>query len=348
MKILIIGGTKFIGPHLTAAAIAGGHSVTIFTRGKQASPGPNGVEHIRGDRSTDLDKLAGRRWDSVVDTCGYLPGQVEASAAFFSSSINQYVFVSSISAYAGFAEPGMDETAPLAGLTPEQLARANAVDTSGAVSAVSFGELYGGLKALCEQAAERAMPGRVLVIRPGVIVGPLDYTDRFTYWPVRVRRGGEVLAPGRPDRHLQFIDVRDLTQWIVHMIEQNQTGIYNANNTPGEVTMERLLTESKDETGSDAVFTWVDDRFLMQQDVTPWSEVPLWVPEYDSEDSKGFMYIDCTRAYTSGLTLRPLSETIKDTLHWYENDREDKDLRAGIAAEKERRILAKWHDRSNG
>lgn len=339
MKILILGGTKFLGPHLIAAAQERGHEVATFTRGKQDSTPLPGVEAIFGDRNTDLAKLEVRQWDVVLDTSGYLPRQVGEAAQFFTDKAERYVFVSSISVYADFSIMGIDEDAPVEKLTSEDLAKANRLDTSGVVSAVSFGEMYGGLKALCEQAAEDAMPGRTLVIRPGLIVGPGDNTDRFTYWVARTDRGGEVLAPGRTTRELQFIDVRDLIEWTIKMIEKGAAGTYNANGLPAFATMEQLLDESKNVSGSNATFRWVDDRFLMDQGVTPWSEIPLWVPEYDSQDSRGFMFVDVSKAVTEGLKFRTLSATIRDTLDWFRTERAGTPMNAGLTPLKEAEIL---------
>ena len=235
MKLLILGGTRFVGRHLATAALARDHEVTLFNRGKHLETYPSaaltGVETIYGDRNSELTKLQSRRWDGVVDTSGYLPRTVRESAKVLSDAVDTYVFISSVSVFADVSVPGVDETAPLKTLTSAQLDQANAIDSSGQASAVTYGKMYGGLKALCEQAAEEVLPGRVLIIRPGLIVGPHDYTDRFTYWVQRVARGnevGEVLAPGRPDRYVQFIDVRDLAEWTVRMIERGGTGVYNA------------------------------------------------------------------------------------------------------------------------
>jgi 2'-hydroxyisoflavone reductase len=254
--------------------------------------------------------------------------------------VERYVFVSSQNAYRDVSAPGIDETYPLTTLTREQLDRANAIDTSGQPS---YAELYGGLKALCEQATEEAMPGRVLILRPGLIVGPYDYTDRFTYWPVRVARGGEVLAPGRPERFIQFIDVRDLAEWIVSMIERNATGAYNTHGIPNTLTMQGLLDECKSVTGSDAQFTWATENFLLHEKVAAWSELPLWLPEEAAPHLNGFMLINPAKAIAAGLTFRPLSETIKDTLTWYQTSRGD-ELKAGLDRDKERALLYKWHD----
>ena len=348
MKLLILGGTRFVGLHLVTAALARNHEITLFNRGKHRGTNPSAaltsVETIYGDRNSDLAGLQGRRWDAVVDTCGYLPRTVRASAETLSHSVDRYVFISSLSVYADVSVFGIDETAPIATLTSEQLEKANAIDSSGQVSAVTYGQMYGGLKALCEQAAEEVLPNRVLIIRPGLIVGPYDYTDRFTYWIARVARGGEVLAPGCPDRYVQFIDVRDLAEWIVRMIERKETGVYNANSLPYDLTMERVLEECKMVSDSDASFTWVSDDFLMEEKVAPWSEMPLWMPEVAAPHLKGFMFINCNKAVGSGLSLRPLNDTIRDALSWRETYYLDEELKAGIDPDKEKRLLRKWHE----
>ncbi len=340
MKLLILGGTRFVGRHLVAAALARNHEITLFNRGKHPSAALTDVETIYGDRNSDLAKLQGRRWDAVVETCGYLPRTVSASAEILSHSVDAYVFISSLSVYADVSVLGIDENAPLKTLTDEELQKANAIDSSGQASAVTYGAMYGGLKALCERAAEEALPNRVLIIRPGLIVGPFDYTDRFTYWVVRVARGGEVLAPGRPDRHVQFIDVRDLAEWTVRMIERKGRGVYNAAGVPNNWTMRRVLEECKTVSASDASFTWADESFLLQEKVAAWSEMPLWMPAEAAPHMKGFMLINCNKAVGAGLNFRPLNDTIKDTLTWCESE----ELKAGIDRDKEQRLLRKWHE----
>ncbi len=344
MKLLILGGTRFVGRHLVTAALARNHEITLFNRGKHPSADLPSVETIYGDRNSDLARLQGRRWDAVVDTSGYLPRTVRASAEVLSQSVDVYVFISSLSVYADASIFGIDESAPVATLTSEQLKTANEIDSSGPVSAVTYGKMYGGLKALCEQAAEAVLPNRVLIIRPGLIVGSYDYSDRFTYWVQRIARGGEVLAPGRPDRYLQFIDVRDLAEWIVKMIERRETGVYNANSLPNTFTMERVLEECKTVSESDASFSWVDDDFLVQEKVAGWSEMPLWIPEEDTPHLKGFMFINCSKAVDSGLSFRPLNDTIRDIQTWRETDRLNEELKAGIDTAKEQRLLRKWHE----
>jgi 2'-hydroxyisoflavone reductase len=341
MKLLIIGGTKFIGRHLVTAALARDHEVTLFNRGNySAEPA---VETIQGDRhnESDLAKLRGRHWDAVVDTCGHLPRSVRTAAEVLSDSVDRYVFISSQNAYASVSVPGVDETFPRGGLTKEQLDEANAIDTSGQPS---YGALYGGLKALSEQAAEEAMPGRVLIIRPGLIVGPYDYSDRFTYWVARVARGGEVLAPGRPERFVQFIDARDLCEWTVTMAEQKAAGIYNANRAPEKITMQTVLEACKVVSDSDATFTWASEDFLLQENVSAWSAMPLWLPEEAAPHLKGFMFINCDKAIAAGLRFRPLNETIRDTLTWYQASHQNQELKAGITSDKEQALLRKWHD----
>ena len=333
------------------AALQHDHEVTLFNRGHHSSAASANVGTIYGNRNGDLSGLTGRSWDAVVDTSGYLPRTVRAAAEVLSVSVDRYVFISSQSVYADLSVVGVDETAPLASLTEEQLAEANAIDSSGQTSAVSYGKMYGGLKALCEVAVEAEMPGRVLNIRPGLIVGPYDYTDRFTYWVVRFagdNKHREVLAPGRPERCLQFIDVRDLAEWIVRMVERKETGVYNANGLPGILTMEGLLEECKTASDSEASFTWVSEEFLLREQVAAWSEMPLWLPEEAAPHLKGFMYINCDKAVAAGLTFRSLSETVRDTLTWYETTRPNGALSAGIDRVREEKVLLQWHEAKGG
>src|SRR6185369_570338 len=340
MKLLIIGGTRFVGRHLVAAALSRGHEVTLFNRGNSPMfARPAGVDVIVGDRNTDLDRLQGRQWDAVVDTCGYLPSSVKAAAELLFGAVDRYVFISSQSAYADVSVPGVVETSPLATLTSEQLAEAYRTDSSGYPS---YGALYGGLKALCEQTIEQVMPGRALIVRPGLIVGPYDYTDRFTYWVMRVARGGEVLAPGRPERPVQFIDARDLAEWIVSMIEGRAAGVYNANRLPRTTTMRDVLEECRVASESDASFTWVSEAFLRDEQVAAWSELPLWLPEEEAPQLRGFMFIDCDKAFAAGLRVRSLRETIGDTLSWARRKLSDAPFKAGLDAAREESLLRKW------
>jgi 2'-hydroxyisoflavone reductase len=347
MKLLILGGTRFVGRHLVSAALARSHEVTLFNRGKHSSTQLEltGIETIHGDRNTDLDKLSGRQWDAVIDTCGYLPRAVKASAAALADSAC-YVFISSLSVYADLSHAGVDESAPLATLTGQQLDEANAIDASGESSAATYGKLYGGLKASCEQEVCKAFPDSHLIVRPGLIVGPYDYTDRFTYWVERVAEGGEVLAPGRRERSLQFIDARDLSEWIVQMVERKQTGVYNANAKVGSLTMENLLDECRATSNSDARVTWVSEDFLLEHQVAAWTELPLYLPEHAAPHLKGFMFVNSEKAIAAGLKFRPLSETIADTLAWRRTVT-DEPLQAGLDRDRENSLLLKWRERHN-
>ena len=325
MKLLILGGTVFLGRHLVEAALARGHAVTLFNRG-QANPEifPE-VEKLRGNRDGDLTALQGRRWDAVVDTSGYVPRIVRASAELLADATNHYTFISSKSVYADFSKPDFDESAPVGKLTDASVEEVN-------------GDTYGPLKALCEQAVEQAMPGRALVVRPGLIIGPFDPTDRFTYWPHRVAQGGEVLAPGRPERQVQFIDARDLAEWTLRMVEASQTGIYHATGPDYSLTMGRLLETCKAVSKSDARFAWVSEPCLLEAGATPWMELPLWIPESDPS-MNSFLRANISKAVSAGLTFRPLAETVHDTLAWDAARPADREWRAGLKPEREHHFL---------
>ena len=331
MKFLILGGTVFVGRHLVEAALAQGHEVTLFNRGQNNADLFPGVEKLRGDRDGGLDVLRGRQWDAVMDTCGYVPRLVRASAELLAEAVDRYVFISSISVYADFSKPDQDETSPVGALADED-------ETAEEVT----GATYGPLKVLCEQAAERALPGRVLTIRPGLIVGPDDTTDRFTYWPHRVAQGGDVLAPGRPDRRIQFIDVRDLAEWIVRMTERQATGIFNTVSANEGWTMGRLLAECQRAAHSGANLVWVDERFLLDNGVAPWSDLPLWLPQDTTDSYRGMHSISVAKAVAAGLTFLPLSHTVRDTLAWDRARHTDVPFKAGLTLEREHELLQTW------
>ena len=334
MKILILGGTAFLGPQIVEAAQARGHVLTLFNRGK-TNPGlfPD-IEKLHGDRDGDLASLEGRTWDAVVDTSGYVPRIVTMSATLLAPSVKQYVFISTISVFGEGLKPGAAEDGPLATMPDE--------------SNEEVGKNYGALKALCEKAAEKAMPGRGWIVRPGLIVGPGDKTDRFTYWPVRVAKGGEVLAPGDGTDPVQFVDVRDLAEWIVLGVERNLTGTYNATGPVAKLTMKKMLEGIKKGTGGDATFTWVSTAFLESKKIAPWSDLPVWVPSQNGEE--GFTQISCAKAIAAGLTFRPVAATAKDTLAWYRTLPEDRrgKLGAGISADKEKELLTEWRADKKG
>ncbi len=327
MKLLILGGTVFVGRHLVEAALAHNHDVTLFNRGQHNAGLFPDMETLHGDRDGGLDPLKGRRWDAVVDTCGYVPRVVRASADLLSGAVDHYTFISSISVYRDVSRPGVDESGAVGTLedtTTEEVT----------------GDTYGPLKALCEQAVEEAMPGRTLVVRPGLIVGPHDPTDRFTYWPHRVARGGDVLAPGRPDQPVQFIDARDLAVWTLGMVEGHHMGTYNATGPGNSLPMGGLLDVCNRELGGTARFVWVDEPFLLREEVGPWIELPLWIP--DEMDMRGQSGIDCHKAIAAGLTLRPLDETVRDTLAWDATRPDDTARAAGLRPEREAELLDKW------
>lgn len=330
MKVLILGGTVFLGRHLADAALARGHEVTLFNRGQHNPDLYPQVEKLRGDRDGDLTALEGRRWDAVIDPSGYVPRLVRASAELLAANVGHYTFISSLSVYGDTRSPGLDESTALATMedpTNEEVQ-----------------QNYGALKALCEQAAEQAMPGRVLSIRAGLIVGPHDPTDRFTYWPRRVALGGDVLAPGRPERFVQFIDARDLAEWNIRMIESGRVGLYNATGQHDVTTMNDLLQTCKEASASDARFVWVSDLFLTEHEAGAWMELPLWIPE-SAEETGGFLRASSDKAIQDGLTFRPLAVTVRDTLAWDRTRPADTEHRAGMKPEREAELLEMWRVR---
>jgi 2'-hydroxyisoflavone reductase len=339
MKILIIGGTQFIGRHMVDEARARGHDVTLFNRGKTNRDLFPDVEKLHGNRDGELDALCGRTWDVVIDNCGYVPRVVKQSAQLLQNQVERYIFISSISAYADLNTPGTDEESPLATLADESVEEVN-------------GETYGGLKVLCERVATDIFADRALIIRPGLIVGPHDPTHRFTYWPVRVadeaRCNGEVLAPDSPEVGTQIIDGRDLSRWTITMVERSATGVYNVTGPDNRLTFGTLLDTCKSVANTDVHFTWVSEAFLLEHGVTPWQDIPCWVPH----EVAGFDKVDIRKAIGAGLTFRPLADTVRDTLAW-ENarrqqagDDDAQSKRAGLTAEREAEVLAAWHARA--
>jgi 2'-hydroxyisoflavone reductase len=335
MHILILGGTRFVGRHLVNVALARNHTVTLFNRGKTDAAIFPDVEQIHGDRASaaDLAQLQGRSWDAVIDTCGYIPGMVRLSAQALKDQTAHYTFISSISVYADTRVAGITEDYPVGTLSDEA---ASAITTHEGVT----GETYGPLKALCEQEVLRAFPAKSLVIRPGLIVGPNDATDRFTYWPQRVANGGAVLAPGSADWVTQVIDVRDLAEWTMGRVEAQQAGIYQATGPAHELTFGALLLTCQQASNSKADIVWVDEQWLLTQNVAPWSDLPLWIPMSDP-DYTGFSRMNCAKAIATGLRFRPIAQTVRDTLAWHAT-RNVTELKAGLKPERENELLAKW------
>jgi 2'-hydroxyisoflavone reductase len=326
MRILIIGGTRFLGRHLVESALARSHDVTLFNRGKS---NPNlfpDLETIIGDREHDVKKLEGRIWDAAIDVAGYVPRIVRLSAEVLKDTVSRYVFISSISVYDTFKKVGIKESDPVGKIKDETVEEIT-------------GETYGPLKALCEKAVEGIYGlERTLIVRPGLIVGPHDPSDRFTYWPVRVARGGDVLAPEKPEAPIQIVDVRDLSEFIIDLIQVNASGVYNATGPDYELTLGRLLDISKQLSGSDARFHWASVEFLNQYKVEAWSDMPTWVP--DDEEGAGSSRVDVSKAIAAGLTFRALEETVRDTLEWARTRPADHPWRAGLTAEREEKVLA--------
>lgn len=336
LKILILGGTGFLGPAFVTAAQARGHSVTLFNRGKTRPQLFPDVEKLHGDRDPKkgegLKALEGRKWDVVLDNSGYYPRMVQASAELLAPNVQHYVYISSISAYAKNDTPNEDESGATATI-PDPT-----VETMG-----KNYENFGALKRLCEEAAEKALPGRVANIRPGYIVGPDDPTDRFTYWPVRFDQGGEMLAPGSPEDPLQIIDVRDLAEWLVLVMENKLTGIYNATGPEQPWTMGGLFAACKEATGKDTKLTWVPSEFLVKNgEDGEIGDIPIWAPPIGK--TKGFHVRSVTKAMKAGLRFRPNNLTVKDTLAYFQSLPEErrKKLRAGLSPEREKELLALW------
>lgn len=337
LRILILGGTGFTGPFQVRYALSRGHKVTVFNRGR-THPGelPKEAEQLLGDRNGKLDALKGRTWDVVIDNPTTLPIWVRDAAEVLKGNVDRYVFISTISVYADTSKVGMDETAPLAKYTG-----ADAIKETNATMRAGNFALYGPLKALSEAEAEKWFPGKTLIIRPGYIVGPGDESDRFTYWPVRVERGGEVLAPGTKSDPIQIIDARDLAEWTVRMVEQDTVGSFNAVGPKSKLGMGQMLDVMKKTTKSNASFTWVDDEFLKSEKII--DDIPIWTSTHGTEI--GYSTMNINKAVRHGLTFRPLSDTTRATLEWFRKQpaARQANLKAGIKPEREAEVLAAWH-----
>jgi nucleoside-diphosphate-sugar epimerase len=323
VKLLVLGGTKFLGRATVEAALGRGHEVTLFNRGETNPELFPEAEKLRGDRQSDLSALAGRSWDAVLDPSAYVPQDVRASAHELAESADYYVFISSVSVYADLSGP-VEEDSPLAELEEGQPGDRLLEDFSN----------YGPLKTLCERAVSD-FPGPSALVRPGLIVGPHDPTGRFTYWPHRVARGGDVLAPGPPESTVQFIDARDLGTWLVDLCERKVAGAFNAVH-PG-FSWETLLETCRDVSGSDARFVWVDPEFLLEHEVGQWMELPMWLHGED----EGIHATDVSRAIAAGLAFQPLEATVRGTLEHAETTEQ-----AGLKPEREAELLEAWKARA--
>ncbi len=329
MDLLILGGTRFAGSWLAEQALAAGHRVTLMHRGKTNAAAVPQAEHLIADRDGGLGVLGERRWDAVVDTSGYVPRVVRASVEALKNRVGTYLFVSSISVYAEPMPARYNEDQAVAQLEDPTIEE-------------FLGPAYGGLKALCEGVVREVMGERGVVVRPGLIAGPRDYTDRFAYWVRRVARGGEVLAPGNPEQAVQFVDARDLAAFYLHLLTHSVRGTYHVSGPATRLTMRGLLEAARDTLGSDARFTWVDEPFLLAEDIKPWSEMPLWLPAADATHNEA----DLSRAIAAGLTLRPLGETLRSTLtHEQSLGAAGRADSAVLTPEREAELLAKWRAR---
>ncbi|MFL5357505.1 NAD-dependent epimerase/dehydratase family protein [Archangium sp.] len=333
--ILVLGGTGFLGPAFVTAAQARGHTLTLFNRGKTRPELFPDVEKLHGDRDPlkgeGLKALEGRSFDAVLDTSGYYPRMVRASAELLAPHVGQYIFISSVSAYSKNDTPDADENAETATLADPT------VETMGK----NF-ENYGGLKRACEQATEKALGGRATVVRPGYIVGPEDRTDRYVYFPLRYDKGGEMLAPGSPEDPLQIIDVRDLAEWLVLLVERNTTGTFNAVGPEKPWTMGEMFAACKEVTGKDTKLTWVPGEFLLKNGEDGEGALPIWAPAFGAY--AGMHRRSNARAVKAGLRFRSPVVTTRDALAWFQSLPEERrnQLRAGLPAEREAQLLSLW------
>jgi 2'-hydroxyisoflavone reductase len=327
LHLLILGGTGFLGPHQVRAALARGHRVTLFNRGMTRPDAFPGVEELRGDRDGSLESLKGRRWHAVIDNSGYTPAQAGATARLLAGSVSQYLFVSTILVYRDLGRVGLSESSPV---------HAPAADGVRAVTDDS----YAPLKVGGELAVRESFPRRHTILRASLVAGPGDHTDRFTYWPMRLRRGGEVLAPGAPGDPVQFIDVRDFAEWTIRCCEQRRYGTFNVTGPAQPLSFGGLLAACAREAGVPARLEWVPAQFLARHGVQPWSDLPVWVPPQDG--FAGFHRLDNRLAVRHGLRFRPLAETVRDTVRWFQALSPARPLRAGPGERREREILSAW------
>ena len=327
MRLLVLGGTKFLGRAAVESALERSHQVTLFNRGETNPELFPQAERLRGDRDGDLSALEGREWDAVIDPSGFVPRVLRTSAELLRDAVGHYVFVSSISVYREPYEPDFDEDAPVFEVEPRT---------------EEVLEEYAELKAACERLLTEVLPGSHASVRAGLIVGPHDPTGRFTYWPLRVAQGGDVLAPAPPERRVQFVDARDLGEWLVHVAEERIRGTFNAVR-PAEPFGD-LLEVCHEVSGSDARFVWVDESFLLEREVGQWMELPLWLAGAEA----AFIQADVSRAVTAGLRFRPVAETVTDTLAWArETDaplvaETDRLGAAGMQPGREAELLGAW------
>jgi 2'-hydroxyisoflavone reductase len=336
VKLLVLGGSHFVGLALVIAAQARGHQATVFNRGRSSPSELAGVEQLRGDRNGDLAALRGREWDAVVDTCGFFPEQIHGACEALRGRAGQYAFFSTAAVYRPDAPPPLTERSPLRRLTS---------------ATPDFARDYGALKVACERELERSLAFRPLIVRPGLIAGPGDHTDRFTYWPRRIKAGGDILVPGPPSRRIQILDVRDLVVWMLRMLERGVSGTFNTGGQSRRIS--EVLDACARVTAKDPRLVWVDEQFLVDEGVRPWTELPLWIRD---PGTISVTSLDSGAAHAEGLRLRPLEDTIRDTLAW--DDARPRPLPRGrtgtkyvvetLEREREAELLESWRRRLGG
>ncbi len=332
LKILILGGTRFLGPHEVEYALARGHEVTLFNRGKSRKDPVPGVENLRGDRNDDLKALEGRSWDVVIDNSAHVPRWVRTASEVLEGNVGRYLFISSTGVYFPYEVANKNEDTPVSDDVEPNMEEVT--DSS-----------FGPLKVLCEREAEKWFPGRTTVVRPHLIVGPGDNSDRFTYWPRRIARGGEVLCPGNPDDPVQIIDVRDLARFIILCLEEGKSGIFNGAGPYSGLTIGGLVHGARACFSNEISFTWADREFLAEHGIGGWTDLTVWLPPVG--ELEHMCRIDGSKAVREGMTFRPLAETVRDTYQWWlqlPQEKRDKP-RCGLAAQKEAEVLAAWHAR---
>ena len=333
MKLLIIGGTKFLGKHIVLSALKNNHEVTLFHRGETNPEMFSECEKIFGDRNCDIEKLQNRKWDAVIDTSAYYPKQISKLMKIISENTNHYTLISSVSVYDNFSEENIEEDYPVGKIENE-------------LTEEITGETYGPLKALCEKVVQNQMEKNSLIVRPGLIVGPDDPTDRFTYWPIMFSQADELLMTNRVDDLMQFIDVRDLAEWIVHAIENNITGIFNVTGPKKPLSVGTFLDICKTTFNFDGKLHLADDEFLIENDISPWTDLPVWVPE--EGESIGYSKISIQKALDNGLKFRPLEETLLSITEWFaRGNLTKKDLMTGLNGERLSSLITKWKNKKS-
>ncbi len=335
MRLLILGGTRFLGRHLAEQALARGHRLTLLHRGQSGPELFPQAEHRLADRDADLHALADGQWDAVIDTSAYLPRQVRSVADCLRGRVGHYQLVSSISVYARFQAAGTAEDSPLQSLADPEVQ-------------VVTGETYGGLKALCEAEARSGFAGRCLISRPGLLVGPWDPTDRFTWWVRRIAAGGDVLAPGDPHGPVQIIDARDAAAWMLLQAERRTAGTFNLTGPVRALAWGEMLQNAVTTLNPRARLHWVEEAFVLAQGVAPWADLPVWLPQ----ESASLHRVNIQQAVATGLDCRPLAQTLGDTAAW---DRTRPPATpssgpprpaVGLSNEREAALLAIWRGRA--